>query len=132
MTGTTPPSPAVLRCYRLSLYRAGPVSARIGRVPSGQAPSRLRRNGPVLTMLSAANPGGRRMPDGWNNRAMRRLHQTLRRVPHLAGEGRLGRWGEPLVLAALPAGPAKVLARRFRQNAIVLLRQGRRTQLVLL
>ncbi|MCQ8277520.1 DUF3293 domain-containing protein [Acetobacteraceae bacterium KSS8] len=129
MSGILPPTPAVLRSYRLSTYHAGPVTARIGRVPSGMAGW---GRGDALAMLSAANPGGRRMPDGWNRRAMARLEPFLRHVPHVAGEGRLGRWGEPLVLARLPARPAAILARRFRQNAIVVLRRDRAARLVLL
>ncbi len=129
MSGILPPTPAVLRSYRLSTYRAGPVVARVGRVPRGMTGYGPRE---TLAMLSAANPGGRLMPEGWNRRAMRRLEQALRRVPHVAGEGRLGRWGEPLLLARLPARPAAILARRFRQNAIVVLRRDRPARLVLL
>ncbi len=129
MTGSLPPTPSVLRSYRLSLYQAGPVAVRIGRRPQG-LPAGWRRC--PLTLLSAANPGGRRMPDAWNSRMMARLRSALRRVAHRPGEGRLGRWSEPLVLAALGVPQAAVLARRFRQNAIVRVRHGQGAVLVLL
>ena len=128
MTGLLPPTPAVLRSYRLSTYRAGTVVARIGWPPVGLD----GRNRVPLLLLSACNPGGRRRPDNWNRRMMRRLDEAMRRIPHVGGEGRLGRWSEPLVLAALAPGRGIVLARRFRQNAVVLLRPRRPARLLLL
>ncbi len=127
MTGLLPPTPAVLRSYRLSTYRAGAVVARIGRRPDGLDGARV-----PLVLLSACNPGGRRRPDGWNRRMMRRLGEAMRRIVHVAGEGRLGRWSEPLLLAAMAPARGIVLARRFRQNAVVLLRPRRPARLVLL
>lgn len=128
MTGLLPPTPAVLRSYRLSTYRAGTVAARVGRRPGG-----LDRTVRVpLVLLSACNPGGRRMTDGWNRRAMRRLDEAMRRIPRVEGEGRLGRWSEPLVLAAMAPARGIVLARRFRQNAVVVLRPRRPARLMLL
>ena len=128
MTGLLPPTPAVLRSYRLSTYRAGTVEARIGRRPAG-----LHGWGRIPSvLLSACNPGGRRLPDGWNRRMMHRLDETLRRVAHVQGEGRLRQWSEPLVLAAIPPARAIVLARRFRQNAVVVLHPGRPARLLLL
>ena len=128
MTGLLPPTPAVLRSYRLSTYRAGPVVARIGRCPVG-----LHGRGPVPSvLLSACNPGGRRLPDGWNRRMMQRLGETLRRIAHVQGEGRLRQWFEPLVLATMAPARAVVLGRRFRQNAVVVLHPGRPARLLLL
>ncbi len=128
MTGLLPPTPAVLRSYRLSTYRAGAVVARIGRRPHGVQ----GRNPVPLVLLSACNPGGRRMPDGWNRRMMRRLGEAMRRVIVVEGEGRLGRWSEPLLLAAVAPAQGIVLARRFRQNAVVVLQPRRPARLVLL
>ena len=128
MTGLLPPTPAVLRSYRLSTYRAGAVLARIGRRPDG-----FHGRSPVpLLLLSACNPGGRRMADGWNRRMMRRLGEAMRRVAAVEGEGRLGRWSEPLLLAAMAPARGIVLARRFRQNAVVVLQPRRAARLVLL
>lgn len=129
MTGSLPPTASVLRSYRSSRYSAGPVTVWIGVRPAGVPASWRGRD---LALLSAANPGGRRRPDGWNRRMMARLSETLRRIPHWHGEGRLGRWSEPLLLAAIGRRRATVLARRFRQNAIVQVRAGRNAALVLL
>ncbi len=118
----------MLRSYRLSTYRAGGVVARIGRRPVG-LDGRVRV---PLVLLSACNPGGRRMPDGWNRQAMRRLDEAMRGIPRVEGEGRLGRWSEPLVLAALAPARGIVLARRFRQNAVVVLQPRRPARLLLL
>ena len=128
MTGLLPPTPAVLRSYRLSTYRAGPVVARIGRRPGGLD----RRSRVPFVLLSACNPGGRRLPDGWNRRMMQRLGETLRRVVHVQGEGQLRQWSEPLVLALMAPARAVVLARRFRQNAVVVLHPRRPARLLLL
>jgi hypothetical protein len=129
LTGSLPPTASVLRSYRSSRYSAGPVTVRIGRRPAGLPRSWRDLD---LALLSAANPGGRRRPDGWNERMMARLSETMRRIPHCRGEGRLGRWSEPLLLAAIGPRRAAVLARRFRQNAIVRVRAGRDAVLVLL
>ena len=128
MTGLLPPTPAVLRSYRLSTYCAGTVVARIGWPPVGlDGRSRVS-----LVLLSACNPGGRRRSDGSNRRMMRRLGEAMRRIAHVTGEGRLGRWSEPLLLAAMAPARGIVLARRFRQNAVVVLRCSRPARLVLL
>ncbi len=128
MTGLLPPTPRVLRSYRRSTYEAGGVVARVGRrvrLPPGWAGRRL-------VMLSACNPGGRLMAPGWNRRRMATLREALRRTAFAEGEGRLGRWSEPLLMATLPAPRGLVLARRFRQNAVILLAGGRPARLVLL
>jgi len=129
MSGILPPTPSVLRSYRLSDYRAGGVAARVGRRPSAM-PDRWR--GRTLVMLSAANPGGRRLPDGWNARMMTRLAERLRRLDWVEGEGRLGRWSEPLILVAIGERRGRAIARLFRQNAIILLRDERPARLLLL
>ncbi len=125
LSGVLPVTPKVLRAYRLSAYRAGGLDVRIGRRVSGVA-----GRGDIV-FVSACNPGGRRYPDGWNARMMTRLYERLRGVPYVDGEGRLGRWGEPLVAAWLPLARGKRLARLFRQNAVVLVRRGQVARLVL-
>ena len=129
MTGLVPPTPAVLRSYRRSLYVAGDVSARVDRRPAPMPP---RWAGRDLVLLSACNPGGRRRPDGWNTRMMLQLRGTLRDFDHAAGEGRYRRWSEPLLLVAIAPARGIRLARRFGQNAVILLRDRRPAKLVLL
>ena len=82
--------------------------------------------------IGAWNPGSRRMPLGWNRRMDLALHAWLRWVPHRDGAG-IGRgWSEDHALAALHPARAAVLARRFRQAAIVLVAPGRPARLCVL
>ncbi|MCE2565792.1 DUF3293 domain-containing protein [Komagataeibacter sp. FNDCF1] len=129
MAGILPPTPAVHRSYRLSTYHAsGLPPVRIGHRP--RWPKVAPRGDIVL--LSACNPGGRRRADGWNRRMMGHLASALAGVAHVSGEGRLGRWSEPLYAARMPLARGIVLARRFRQNAVVVLHGNRPARLVYL
>lgn len=129
MTGLVPPTPAVLHAYRLSTYTAGGVVAHVGRRPEPMPP---RWAGRDLVLLSACNPGGRLRSDGWNRRMMNHLREALRGFACAEGEGRLGRWSEPLLLVAIAPARGICLARRFRQNAVILLRDRQPARLVLL
>ncbi len=127
------PTPAILRSYRLSRYEAGGAVLRVGCRATGlEAGWESHLKGRGLVLLSACNPGGRRQHDGWNDRMMRRLAETLRRVPHMPGKGVLGIWSEPLVLAAIDSRRSLVLARRFRQNGVILIGRDRRVKLRIL
>lgn len=129
MTGLVPPTPAVLRSYRRSLYVAGGVSVRVDRRPEAMP---ARWAGRDLVLLSACNPSGRRRPDGWNRRMMHGLRGALRDLDHAEGEGRYRRWSEPLLLVAVAPARGIAMARRFRQNAVILLHDRRPAKLVLL
>ncbi len=72
------------------------------------------------------------MPAGWNARMMARLRTAARRLPSAEGEGRARGWAERHLLVAADPRRAAVLARRFRQNAIVVVRTGAPARLVLL
>ena len=129
MAGIAPPTPGIARSYRLSTYHvSGLPVIRIGYRPHwrGTVP-----RGDVV-LLSACNPGGRLRPDGWNRRMMRRLAGDLAGLPHVLGEGRLGPWSEPLYAVGVPLARGLVLARRFRQNAVVVLHANRPARLVYL
>ncbi|GCE91529.1 hypothetical protein MSKU15_3130 [Komagataeibacter diospyri] len=129
MTGIAPPTAAVHRAYRLSTYHAhGLPVIRIDQPPRwrGRAPK-----GDIV-LLSACNPGGRLRADGWNRRMMRELARHLRGVPHALGEGRSGRWSEPLYAVRVPLARGLRLARLFRQNAVVVLHGTRPARLVYL
>ncbi len=107
--------------YLATKYSACGVTVRIGR----RADHLLRLIGArEACFLGADNPRSRRMPPGWNRRARLRLAATLRRVPTWPATGTWRGWSEAHTLAALPTPRARVLARRFRQSAIVVLRQG--------
>ena len=72
------------------------------------------------------------MPEGWNARMMARLRTAARRLPTAEGEGRGWGWAERHLLVAADPRRAAVLARRFRQNAMVVVRVGAPARLVLL
>jgi hypothetical protein len=60
---------------------------------------------------------------------MRRLREALRRRTAYPAESGAGRWIEAQFLAACPEAWACVVARRFRQNAMVVLRPGQKPRL---
>ncbi|WP_149541243.1 DUF3293 domain-containing protein [Siccirubricoccus phaeus] len=120
------------RAYARTTYEAAGARAWVGR-RSPEVDALLGRlGGRQGGFITAWNPYSRKMPRGWNDKALARLRQAARRLPMAAGEGGLGRWKERhLFLAADPRRLA-VLARRFRQAAIVTLRRGGPARLVVL
>ena len=128
MPAIRPPSPAILRAYTMSRYSAGAVVARVGSPARGLRADQARTR---LVFLGACNPGGRRRPDGWNCRMMRRLRCVLRRIRFIEAMGSLGRWSEAMLMAFMDPRRAAVVARRFGQNAIVVV-LGKITQLIVL
>ncbi len=83
-------------------------------------------------LLGACNPGGRKRPDGWNARMMDRLRVVLRRFRLVEAKGSLHLWSEAMLLVPMDPRQAIVIARRFRQNAIIVISTRRRTRLVIL
>ncbi len=73
-------------------------------------------------MITANNPMSRRMPLRWNQRMQARLVQALKRYATLPAMGTLRRWSEAHLLVLHDVRPIRKLARRFRQNCIVVLR----------
>ncbi len=61
-----------------------------------------------------------------------RLHEAARRLPVVEGHGRAAGWSERHLLIAGDPRRAAVLARRFRQNAVVVLRAGAPARLLVL
>lgn len=117
-------SPHLIRLYLRTNYVVGrgpPI--RIGR------PAGLLRDAAVLT---AANPFSRRRADGWNARMNRALAEAARRLHPVPAEGRLGDWREEGFLIEAPPARVAVLGRRFRQNALVVVRRGQAARLLLL
>ena len=128
MPAIRPPTAAILRAYTMSRYSAGAVVARIGSPAQGLRADQARTS---LVFLGACNPCGRRRPDGWNSRMMRQLRCVLHRIDFIEAVGSLGRWSEEMLMASLDRRQAAVVARRFRQNAFVVV-LGKRTQLIVL
>jgi hypothetical protein len=125
--GAVPPRMAW--AWQRTAYRAGGAVARIGRRSAG-LDALLRAMGVRRgAFVGAANPLGRRMPDGWNRRMHARLGERLRRLARREGEG-VGRgWSEPHWLIGGDPRPALRLARVFRQRGVVIVEQGRPARL---
>ena len=115
-------TPAMLRFYRRTDYV-------VGRAPPVRIGARAAIDG---VLVSAANPRSRRMPDGWNARMNRRLGDAARRLGPVPAAGLLGAFREEGFLLEAHAARACVLGRRFRQNALVVLKRGRKARLLLL
>ena len=118
--------PALLRAYAATAYTlcGGRVVARIGR-RSAAVDALLRRLGSRQgAFVTAWNPFSRKMPRGWNDRMLARLREAARRLPRAEGRG-IGRgWAEAHLLLAADPRRVLVLARRFRQHAVVAVRVG--------
>ncbi|MGE4044384.1 MAG: DUF3293 domain-containing protein [Acetobacteraceae bacterium] len=125
-------SPRLLRAYRATTYAVLGIPIRLGS-RSRAADALLRRSGAQEGILVTAwNPLSRRMPAGWNHRMQANLRQALHRDRLLPAEGRLGAWHEEHVLVLAPLRAILPVARRFRQAAVVALRPGRPTKLIVL
>lgn len=124
--------PALLRAYRATRYAVGTSPVRIGR----RAPdldTLLRLFGQCqAALITAWNPLSRRMPEAWNHRMQHRLRMCVRRWTVREAAGSLGRWREAHLCVLADPRPCLVLARRFRQRAIVVLRRGQPVRLVVL
>jgi hypothetical protein len=105
---------------------------RIGRRSRGLDGLLHGMNARQAVLITACNPGSRRMPAGWNDRMMARLHTALHRRTAYPAESGQGSWREAQFLAACPEAWASRLARRFGQNAVVGLRPGRAPRLLVL
>ena len=125
-------SARLLAAYRRSRYEAAGAVARIGRrsaaVDALLARLGVREGG----FVTAWNPFSRRLPDGWNRRMQARLEAAARRLPRAAGHGGHGRWREAHWLVGADPRRLLVLARRFRQAAIVTVARGRPARLRLI
>ena len=125
--------PGLLAAYRRTAYEAG--DGAVARVGSAAAAveALLRRLGARRgAFVTAWNPRSRRMPRGWNERMQGRLRKAARHLAMAEGWGRGEGWAEQMLLLAADPRRIAVLARRFRQNAIVALGQRRPARLILI
>lgn len=123
---------ALERAYRRSDYEAAGAVARVGRRSAAIDAWLARLGARQGGFVSAWNPFSRRMPRGWNDRMDARLREAARRLPAIEGWGGTAEWKERHLLVAGDPRRVAVLARRFRQNAIVAVRIGLAARLVLL
>ena len=125
-------SARLLAAYRRSSYEAAGAVARIDRrspaVDALLARLGVRQGG----FVTAWNPFSQRRPDGWNARMQQQLVLATRRLPGAAGHGGCGPWREAHRLIGADPCRLLVLARRFRQAAIVTVARGRPARLRLI
>lgn len=114
--------PGLLAAYRNTVYQAGAVAIRVGRRCPAMDQLLLAHGVRQAVFIAADNPYSRRMPPGWNDRMRIRLAETLSRRPVLPAKGRCRDWSEAHFLVLGDPQPIIRLARRFRQNAIVIAR----------
>jgi hypothetical protein len=121
--------PALRAAFRRTGYEAGGVLVRIGR-RSAPMDALLRRRGlRAAGFVTAWNPFSRPMPLGWNRRLQAGLRQAARGAVLAEGWGRGRGWAEHHLLIAGDARRIAVLARRFRQHAVVTVSPGRPARL---
>lgn len=82
--------------------------------------------------VTAWNPAARRYPEGWNRRRDRALQSWLRRLTVVLGVGKGRGWFEEHWLVTADPRRVAVLARRFRQAAITVVKRGQPARLRLL
>ncbi|MDR3532546.1 MAG: DUF3293 domain-containing protein [Rhodopila sp.] len=116
--------PSLLRAYRMTCYEVAGIQVRIGRRSSAMDACLLSYGVHEAVFITAYNPFSRPMPPGWNRRMQARLAQAVRRRPVLVASGHWRRWSEAHLVVFGDVRPARGLARRFRQNAIVIVRRG--------
>jgi hypothetical protein len=114
-------TPKLVRAFRASRYEAGGVVIRIGE-RSAAMDALLRCHGARHAgLVTAWNPFSRAMPRGWNERMQRALRQAVRGRVLAEGFGRGRGWAEHHLLVEGDRRRIRMLARRFRQHAIVAL-----------
>jgi Protein of unknown function (DUF3293) len=123
---------AMRLAYRMTRYNVGEVTFRVGKRSPGIDRLLGAHGQRVATFVTAFNPFSRRMPAGWNNRMHARLAVASRRSWPLQGTGCWGGWCETHYLLFGDPRPVIRLARRFRQNAVVVVRPRQAARLVLI
>lgn len=113
-------------------YSAAGITVRIGRRSAEMDRLLLSHRRREAVFITAWNPFSRRMPEGWNRRMQSRLARAASRWTVLPAEGRWRRWCESHILVFAAAAPMAMLARRYRQHAIVIVRIGQQTRLSVL
>ena len=75
-------------------------------------------------LVTAWNPGGRRLPEAVNRRRAAQLTWRARGLRVVPGVNGTGRWREESLFVLTAARRVEALGRLFGQDAVVLLRRG--------
>ena len=116
--------------YRRSRYSVAGFDLAVGR-RSGDLDGLLagmRARHAVL--ITAWNPASRRMPPRWNDRMMTALRHRLGDTPALPAASAGPGWAEDHLLVTGDRRRLSVLARLFRQSALLDLRRGQDVRLL--
>jgi hypothetical protein len=121
---------ALLKAYRKTCYEVAGIAVLIGRRSVAMDRLLQSRAAREAVFITAYNPFSRGMPAGWNQRMQVSLARALRQRQLLVAKGTWRRWSEEHIVVFGDARPAYRLARRFRQNSVVLVRLRRPAQLM--
>jgi hypothetical protein len=119
-----------LKAYRRARYETAGVQVYIGRRSPAMDRLLSSCDAREAVFLTAYNPFSRVMPAGWNRRMQAHLAQTVRRHRILPATGSWRHWSEAHLVVFGDPRPARRLARRYRQNAIVVVRIRQPARLV--
>ena len=122
--------PKLLGAWRRASFEAAGVVIKIGQrsAPLDRLLADLKVAEAVF--VGAWNPYGRKVPHGTNERMELRLNEYAARFPSCKGSGFGPRWREAHLFLAVPRLRGLVIARRFRQAAIVQIRRAQPARLV--
>ncbi len=125
--------PLLIRAYRETRYEADGAVARIGRRSAAIDAVLTALGSREGAFLTGWNPGSRRYALGLNRRWMRALIRHVEpRLRYAPGQGGWRDWWEEHALLAADPRRCAVLARRYRQRAMVVVRLGQVARLVIL
>jgi hypothetical protein len=116
--------------YLRTGYEAAGIVVHIGARSAAMDALLRARGARHAGFVTAWNPFSRKRPAGWNARMLARLRQAARGRVLAEGVGGAHRWWERHLLVGADPRRLVALARRFRQNAIVLVAPGRSARLV--
>ena len=122
--------PHLASAYRASTYSVAGIDLRIGRLSRDLDGLLAGMHTRSAALITAWNPRSRRLPLRINERRMAELRHRLGRSTQLPATGGTRTWKEAHLLVPGDLRRLKVLARLFRQNAIVALASGRAPRLV--
>jgi hypothetical protein len=126
---------SLLRAYRETVYETtsyemGDIVVRIGRRVPAMDKLLSAAGAKQAVFITAYNPFSRVMPPGWNMRMQARLAEALRRYRLLPARGHYRGWSEEHLLALADVRVMRRVARRFRQNAIVIIHSRKPVRLL--
>ena len=123
--------PAHLACaYRRARYTVAGLDLTVGRRSGGLDGLLTGMGARDAVLITAWNPASQRMPARWNARMMAALRHHLGNTPSLPAIGAGLAWSEDHLLVIGDRRRLAVLARRFRQAAMVGLRRGQDVRLL--